>query len=101
MFYRKAVASKKPGFTKAQENPWHLPFARLLQVLTGTILRLGTRRRMVPLDGLNVKPPATYSWRALQAGIDHATCGACPPCWSVWEWLDDSKSHFSAAAARK
>ena len=85
MLYRKAVTSEKRGPTKTQERSLHVPSARLLHVLTGTILRLAPRRRMAPLDELNARLPATYTWCAVQAGMDRATCGACPSCCSVRE----------------
>ena len=70
---------------RAQENHLHIPFASLLQVLTSAISRLTPRRRMAPLDELDARPPATYTWHAVRAWIDHATCGACPSSWSTRE----------------
>ena len=73
------------------DNQLNIPLAGALQVLIGAILRLGARRKMAPLDELHARPAARYTWHAVQAGFDHATCGAYPPSWSTREWFDDRK----------
>ena len=87
-----ATRVNRKELMRAQENQLHNPFGSLLQVLASAISRLAPRRRMAPLDKLDARPPTRYAWHAVQAGMDTATCGACPPGWSAREWSDDSKS---------
>jgi hypothetical protein len=65
----------------AQEIRFHIPFANLVRSLASASRRVGSRRKMAPLDELIARPPAEPIWHAVRNELDfmNTVCGSVPP----------------------